>query len=234
MPPASHSATFSRLLASLAVALTLLAGYVDAIGYLSRGHVYMANMSGNSIAIGIHSARAQIWQVWRFGWPVISFTVGLLASRLIVEWGLTAGWRAVVAPAIAIEAVALVGFAAIPAGAGGVFLAACAMGIQAATLSRFNGVTVYTGFVTGSLVKFAENAAELLIGTARRDRVRAGKGRRAAWFGSIWVAYVAGAILGTTALEQIARLSIVVAIGCLMVLVAVDLISPAKLDRAGE
>jgi uncharacterized membrane protein YoaK (UPF0700 family) len=41
---------------ALAVLLTLTAGYVDAVGFLRLHGIYVANMSGNSIAIGLHSA----------------------------------------------------------------------------------------------------------------------------------------------------------------------------------
>ena len=36
----------------LAIALTAVAGYVDAVGYLVLAHVFTANMSGNTIAVG--------------------------------------------------------------------------------------------------------------------------------------------------------------------------------------
>lgn len=224
-------AHFSRSIAALAVILTAVAGYVDAIGYLNLGHIYVANMSGNSIAIGIHTAHAEKWQVWKFGWPVISFTVGLLLSRILLTFGMNLHWRSLAAPAIALETIALAGFIAVPSGAGGVFLAASAMGIQAATLSRFNGVTVYTCFVTGSLVKFAENAAEFLIGLVRPATRDQSNLSRAVWFAGAWAAYVIGAILGTTALEHSANISVSFAIAALTGLAVMDLIWPAQLDK---
>ena len=43
--------------ASEAVILPLIGGYVDGVGYLHLGGVYVANMSGNSIWIGLHGVR---------------------------------------------------------------------------------------------------------------------------------------------------------------------------------
>ncbi len=210
---------FSRSLASVAVALTLLAGYIDAIGYLSLGHIYVANMSGNSVAVGVQASRFDGAQVWRSLWPIISFMVGVLVSRFIVGWGARAAWRSLAAPVIAFEVLALAGFMVAPPGAGGVFLAACAMGSQAATLSRFNGVTVYTSFVTGTLVKFGEHLAD-------------GNGLWAAWFGGIWTAYIIGAILGGTAVKLLSQASVAPALGVLILLGVFDLVSPAELDRS--
>lgn len=224
--------TSSPSMASIAFALTLLAGYVDAIGYLSLGHVYVANMSGNSIAIGIHSAGREWPQVWRYAWPVVSFTLGLFVSRLLVSWGMIAGWRSVAAPAIVVEMVALLAFSIMRGGPAGVLAAGVAMGIQAATLARFYGSTVYTCFVTGSLVRFAENGADVLIGCVRSGSGKPGDLRRATWFALIWTAYVAGATLGASALWALAETSIWIAIAGLSMLCVVDLISPARLDKS--
>lgn len=216
----------------LAIALTLLAGYVDAIGYLSLGHVYVANMSGNSIAIGIHTSKGQLSEVWRYAWPVMSFVAGLLLSRLIVSWGMASGWRSVAAPALLLEGAALAAFIAVPAGVFGVLLVAGAMGIQAATVARFRGLTVYTSFVTGSLVKLAEHGAESIVEWLRKGDACPMYTANALWFASIWVAYVIGAILGTAALQALARGSVIIAVAYVMVMVAIDLIKPSELDTS--
>ncbi len=231
MPDPARQPTFSPTIALLAIVLTILAGYVDAIGYLSLGHVYVANMSGNSIAVGIHASRFEPWEVWRFAWPILSFAFGLLLSRVVVSWGVYRKWRSLAAPAIALEALALGGFMAFRGGVAGVFLAACAMGIQAATLSRFNGVTVYTSFVTGSLVKFAESLGECVIGLITPARVERSNLFSIWWFFSVWVAYVSGAFLGATALDRLAGASIPFALLALGALAVTDLVVPSQLDK---
>jgi uncharacterized membrane protein YoaK (UPF0700 family) len=91
---------FSRSIALLGIALTSVAGFVDAIGYLNLGDVYVANMSGNRIAIGIPAAQGNVGEVWRFGWPVISFTFGLLLSRFVINRGIECNWRSIAAQAM--------------------------------------------------------------------------------------------------------------------------------------
>lgn len=230
MPAGAEDANFEQPMTALAAALTMLGGYVDAVGYFTLGHVYIANMSGNSIAVGIHSARGEWPEFWKFLWPVISYVTGLLVSRFVVTWGMNAGWRSIVAPAMLVEVGALAGFMYVPSGAGGVFLAASAMGVQSATVARFNGVTVYTCFVTGSLVKFAENFAQFAVEWLRKGKLRLRSGRKAVWFFSIWAAYVIGAILGTTALGHLGHWSVAVAIGCVVALLFIDLVIPASME----
>jgi uncharacterized membrane protein YoaK (UPF0700 family) len=65
-------------------------------------------------------------------------------------------------------------------------------GFPAATITRFNGVTVHTAFVTGSLVRLAESLAEWMILGLKGCSEAVQKGRDAAWFLGVWVAYVAG------------------------------------------
>ena len=122
------------------------------------------------------------------------------------------------------EAAALAIFMAFRRGAAGVFLASCAMGIQSATLSRFNGVTVYTCFVTGSPVRFSENLSDYLM---RQVDLRG-----SVWFAGVWAAYVLGAFLGAAALAHIAGFAVALAIGALSSLTIVDLISPSEVDTA--
>ncbi|MBV9760400.1 MAG: DUF1275 family protein [Acidobacteriaceae bacterium] len=46
----------NRIAISSCCIITWLAGYVDAVGFLSLSHIYTANMSGNSVAVGIQLA----------------------------------------------------------------------------------------------------------------------------------------------------------------------------------
>ncbi len=189
-----------------AVVLTCVAGYVDAIGYLRLGSIYLANMSGNSVSVGIHAARLDGYEVWRHGWPILSYVIGLLSSRILVSWGAHRRRTWVISAAFAIECAALAAFLAIGRGTIGVFLVALAMGVQAATLSRFNGVSIYTSFVTGSLVKMAAAAADVFWDAIQKG-IRAAfvetRSWQAAWYAANWIGYLAGAIAATLLLERI-------------------------------
>lgn len=70
---------------SSAVALTAVAGCVDAVGYLVLAHVFVANMSGNSIAVGLHAGDLRWHEAWRRGFPIVMFVAGLFAGGVIAE-----------------------------------------------------------------------------------------------------------------------------------------------------
>lgn len=217
----------------LAVALTAIGGYVDAVGYLTLDRLYIANMSGNSVSLGMEAVRTNWPEVLRRGSTIASYFAGLLASRIIVTYAQRRQVHRIAWWVLAMEIGLLSAFSIRPV----IFLAAFAMGLQTATLSRFNGVIVYTSFVTGTLVKLAENVA--LCFWWLRDRTRPAGGffsqrctRESAWFASVWSAYVVGAIMGTSALERFG-------LGCLSFptivlagLIVIDIVRPAELESA--
>lgn len=194
-----------------AVVLTAIGGYVDAIGYLRLENVYVANMSGNSVALGIHTAWMDWAGIWRHGWPIFSYVTGLLTSRLIVTWGIRRKKEWTTGVAFAVEFAALSSFLAVHSGWSGVFVCALAMGVQAATVSRFDGINIYTCFVTGTLVRMGSALADVLWSVwdslhgnrGAREALRENKAREAVLFAGNWIAYLAGAAAGTLALGRV-------------------------------
>jgi uncharacterized membrane protein YoaK (UPF0700 family) len=185
-----------------AVVLTLAAGYVDSVGYLRLGGIYVANMSGNSIAIGIHSATGPGSEVYRRLLPVAAYVMALVSTRVAINVADRTGFRRIVGCCLLTEVFFLLLFVLSKDAGTGTAMAATAMGIQAAAIVRFSGVTVYTAFVTGSLVKLAENIAEVVV------RLMGGQHRRidavadSVWFAAIWAAYVGGAFFGASAFTK--------------------------------
>jgi uncharacterized membrane protein YoaK (UPF0700 family) len=219
----------------LAVALTAVAGYVDAVGYLTLDRLYIANMSGNSVSLGMEAVRSNWPEVLRRGSTIASYFAGLLASRIIVTFAQRRQVRRMAWGVLAMEIGLLSAFSFRPV----VFLAAFAMGLQTATLSRFNGVTVYTSFVTGTLVKVAENIALCFWWLRDRGRTRPSGGffsqrctRESVWFASVWGAYVLGAVLGTSALDRFGLGCLSLASIVLAGLIIVDIVLPAELESA--
>ena len=91
-----------------AVVLTLIAGYVDAIGYLRLGGIYVANMSGNSIAVRIHSGLGPISTVLHRLLPIGAYVVGLLITRIVLDLGGRRLWRSVPRLCLTVESLLLV------------------------------------------------------------------------------------------------------------------------------
>jgi uncharacterized membrane protein YoaK (UPF0700 family) len=142
--------------------LTWAAGNIDAIGYLGLGRVFTANMTGNTVLLGLHLGQEQGAAALRAFVALLSFGVGLVLGALIVERIRGAGpWPPAVTWALALEAAMLAAFAA------GMYLtaslrevieaqaliavSAIAMGIQSAAVRRLNVPGIATTYVTGTL-----------------------------------------------------------------------------------
>lgn len=150
--------------ARLAVALSVLGGFVDAIGYLSVGG-FVAFMSGNSTLLGIGVSRPLQEHVGVIAGLVGSFVAGVVAGSLA---GRVAARRGLRQPGV------LLLVAAGLAGAGGLdrlgLRVECGLAL-AASMGAVNTVFQRSGkpglgltYMTGTLVRIGQWIAELLTG----------------------------------------------------------------------
>lgn len=177
---------------ALAVGSSALAGYVDAIGFLSLGGFFVSFMSGNStrLAVGIAGVPAEALIAGRL---IASFVAGVVLGSLL---GRAAGvnHRPVVLMLVAgllAAGASLDGFGA-PDFA--VLLVAAAMGAENTTFERDGEVSIGLTYMTGTLVKLGQRLATALTG-----------GPRFAWlpYALLWLGLVTGAIIGATAFPMI-------------------------------
>ena len=237
----------------VAALLTWIAGFVDAVGFVSLGGIYTANMSGNSVAIGIRTA-AQNWpEMLHRLWPVAVYVAGLLLCRLLLEFGARQQIRAIASVAFAGEVALLVpaclASSAQAAAAAYLYIAllALAMGIQNAALTRFSSLTVHTGFVTGTLLKLSEEFAKVctwffdqlrlpgnsLAGVVARAP-RQKPFRLTLWLALLWTLYVTGACCGMLTHHSIRLRSLAVPIAGLALLILIDLAQPLAIAEEQE
>jgi uncharacterized membrane protein YoaK (UPF0700 family) len=145
------SAASSRLTATrneLLLALAFAAGYVDALGYLRLRRVFTANMTGNTVLLGIAIAQLDGDAAIRSSLALAGFLAGAGVGAWIVERDHSKGlWPRAVMLALTLEWLILVAFAlgwqlasdALPAAAPTaalIVLSAPAMGIQSAAIHR--------------------------------------------------------------------------------------------------
>ena len=228
----------------LALAMTWAAGFVDLVGFISLYGLYTANMSGNTIAMARHLSALDWTGFVRRGWPILSFVFGLILGAFIYEAEKRRKVKVPFPPAIGLEALLIAIFIAaaigtdfkadIPPQPAGKFfvmvaLLAAAMGLQNVVLRNVGGLNLYTTFVTGSLVKFAENLSEYLFWlrdrTRGRLRSRLLKALRvsprtqflqhAALTLGLWIAYLAGAVCGGVSIRRWALLGMLAPFGLL-------------------
>ncbi|GBQ23529.1 YoaK family protein [Gluconacetobacter sacchari] len=186
MSAATHSAL-------RVIALSLIAGYVDAVGYVELHGIFSAAMTGNSTNFGISLADQDWPKVAAVGTVLGLFFCGALIASLLRR-GLRA-YRHEWLWIAALLALAQILHWAHPGGTRSraeILLLTVAMAMQGEVLSRFSSVSVQTIVVTNNIVKFADNMVGFLW------NARVGKpafSLAAALPGLGWASCIAGAFL---------------------------------------
>lgn len=173
---------------ALAIGSSALAGYVDAIGFLSLGGFFVSFMSGNStrLAVGIAGVPEEALIAGRLiGSFLLGVVIGSLAGRL-------AGGkrRPVVLALVAGMLAGAAGFAGLGWSDLALPCVAAAMGAENTTFERDGEVSIGLTYMTGTLVKLGQRLAAALTG-----------GSRLAWipYALLWLGLVAGAVAGALA-----------------------------------
>src|ERR1700730_15050884 len=173
----------------LACALSALAGYVDAIGFLHLGGLFVSFMSGNSTRMGVSLAEGQ-WSAAAESLGLIAlFVVGAAGGSLIVLGrGANRQPWVLLAEALLLAAASICYALGFPSAA--VAAMVLAMGLENAVFQIHGGAGLGLTYVTGALVKVGQLMAKAVTG-----------GSRWAWAPNIllWAALVAGSVLGALA-----------------------------------
>ncbi|MDR6789374.1 uncharacterized membrane protein YoaK (UPF0700 family) [Sphingomonas sp. BE138] len=145
-----------------AIALAALAGFVDAVGFLRIGGLFVSFMSGNSTQLAVDAANGGGW--WRMTAALIlAFVAGVMAAAVVSER--LGRW----APAATILlTTALLAWAALlMVGGTGAVLLAAAMGALNVVFQR-DGRSIPITYMTGTLVRLGQALARALMGIAPR------------------------------------------------------------------
>ena len=198
----------SRANIALACALSALAGYVDGIGFLHLGGLFVSFMSGNSTRMGVSLAEAHWQAAAEAGGLVALFVLGAALGSLIVRG------RSVYCQCwlLLVEAALLAGAAlchafGLPATA--IAAIVLAMGLENAVFQIEGGAGLGLTYVTGALVKVGQLLAAALTG-----------GSPFGWLPNLllWAALVAGSTCGALAYHWINLAAIWFAAGCALML----------------
>jgi uncharacterized membrane protein YoaK (UPF0700 family) len=174
---------YGRSAQALAISLAALAGYVDAVGFLLTGGLFVSFMSGNStrMAVDLASVSSAAW----LGASLIAcFVAGVVFGSLFAR-RLAARHKApillVVALLLAVAASCdRIGLArAVP------LVLAMAMGCSNTIFQRDGDVTIGVTYMTGALVRFGQRLADALSGGPR-------------WQWLPWLLLWAGLVVGAT------------------------------------
>jgi uncharacterized membrane protein YoaK (UPF0700 family) len=197
----------------LGVLLTAIAGWVDAIGFISLGGFYISFMSGNTTQLGIGLTRFDIGLVRLPAILLACFVFGAFAGTLV--YSLSGRWHV---PAILLLEGLLLGFALAFAFLHTPMLGttaplAIAMGTQNAALRSDNGQRIGGTFVTGTVFGLGEKLALWCLGR--------GGGAPALRHALGWLALALGAAAGTWTFAAHGLLALTVPAGCVLILAGV-------------
>jgi uncharacterized membrane protein YoaK (UPF0700 family) len=184
---ASRVIGYSRRTRRLAAALSAIAGYVDAVGFLSMGGFFISFMSGNSTRLAAGAASGSTQALIAFA-LIVTFIAGVVVGTRVARRMLRQKATVIALVAALLSAAAAFGSAGqlVPS----VFFATLAMGVENAVFVGGGGPPVGLTYMTGTLVRLGQEIAAV---TSRRDAF--------AWwpYAAHWLALVAGATLGALA-----------------------------------
>ena len=201
----------SRRDIALACALSALAGYVDGIGFIHLGGLFVSFMSGNSTRLGVSLAQANWLNAAEALGLIALFVAGAMAGSLIVlgRSVYRQAWVLVVEAMLLVAAGVSYQLGHSPPAIAAIVLA---MGLENAVFQIEGGGGLGLTYVTGALVKAGQLIAASLTG-----------GARWAWLPNLllWAALVFGSACGALAYHWINLSAIWFAAGFALLLGAI-------------
>ncbi|MBS9374268.1 YoaK family protein [Rhodococcus sp. B50] len=183
---------YGRQLQGLAIALSSLAGFIDALGFITLGGVFVSFMSGNSTRLAVGTADGMWETVALIGGVLALFVLGVILGSVVAE--LTDRDRRTRKTAVLATVTALLTIGAVAVLAGwtpvAVVAMTLAMGTENSVFRRQGETAVALTYMTGALVKIGQRVAAAFFG-----------GPRWSWlpYLGLWGGLVTGAVLGALA-----------------------------------
>jgi uncharacterized membrane protein YoaK (UPF0700 family) len=245
----SANAHSFRLKSRLAISLSWIAGFTNAVTLISFAQV-VSHQTGNSTHVALAIGRLILGQsgaagdVIDFSFLLASFLAGAMYSGIMTEGARRAGWKSQYTLPMAVEAFLLLIFTVLlhhrslqnPSEHSKLWysigIAAFAMGLQNATITRISGAVVRTTHLTGVITDFGLESIHLLLWWA--DRIKRAPSRppslrirhvhpsanRLILLASIFFSFLFGAILGTITFTRFGSFALLAPITWIALLVA--------------
>ena len=249
--------TTPRLLL-VAPVLAGVAGFVDAVGFITLRGLFVAHMSGNSVKFGVRAGQGSLSAAAPAGIAVLFFIAGVAIGTAAAELAARRRIRAVAASVLVIQAALIAAFmlygrtvlqgrAVADHSLSGFYvlsaLAVLSMGMQTAALRQLGGRTISTTYVTGVLTSLTQEATNLCFwlrdGGTRDERnsflsrtlelgSREESRRSVALLGAVFLFYAGGGITGSFSDGHIRLWSLLVPISVLLAVILTDLRRPLE------
>jgi uncharacterized membrane protein YoaK (UPF0700 family) len=222
-PRAATSITIRNVLVLL---LACTAGAVDAVSYVGLGRVFTANMTGNTVLLGLALGQAESEAVVRSSLALVGFLAGVALGALTAHRGRGGGlWPPAVTHTLALEWVLLTAWAVWwylagdldanhAARAALILPSALAMGVQSAVGRRLGIPGVATTYITGTLTALMARLINRLHGVPAfqtgPERAAGQTEPGAGLLAATWVLYIGGAAGAATAIAFLGSLAALV------------------------
>lgn len=167
--------------------MAMLAGFIDSLGYLSLGGVFVSFMSGNStrFAVGLSDKTPMDVVLIPLG-IIILFVAGVMIGRVIRHFSLKKPSTSILA-FMSLMLVCAGLLHEMNATTYAIILMTIAMGAANNIFFRGGEVSVGVTYMTGTLVKFGQRLAGRLLGEKEQNWLP---------YLLLWLGLVSGAILG--------------------------------------
>jgi uncharacterized membrane protein YoaK (UPF0700 family) len=209
LPMSHHSSTSIATRNTLLLLLACAGGSVDAVSYLELGRVFTANMTGNTVLLGLALVQAESQAAVQSAVALAGFLVGGAFGAWIIERRQLRGmWPPTVTLALTLEWIILVVFAVgwqcasaaspTPAvGAALIVLSALAMGVQSAAARRLDVSGITTTYITGTLTSLITGLVCRVggIGVRRTPAPPPQRRHGAGLLAAVWLVYLGGAVI---------------------------------------
>lgn len=206
---------------ALACALSMVAGYVDGIGYIHLGGLFVSFMSGTSTRMGVSAAGGNLHDAAEALGLIALFVAGATLGGLIARGRspYRQSWIVLVEAALLCLAALLHTYGWSP---WAIVVIVVAMGLENAVFQVDGGGGLGVTYITGALVKVGQHLATALTG-----------GARWAWIPNLllWASLAIGAVLGALAYHRFGLSAIWLAAGAALIL-GVILVVSARAKRA--
>lgn len=207
---------YDRPAIGLAMGLSGLAGFVDALGFLSLGGFFVSFMTGNTTRLGIELAQGRLDGILLAGMIIVLFVLGVVCGSLAGH----AGGRRRQAAVLAFVTLTLAlsaGLDTLGLGIAAAGVLALAMGAENAVFQRDGEVTIGLTYMTGTLVKMGQRLAGALLGGPKLAFLR---------HLTLWLSLLGGAILGGFAFGQVGLYAIWLAVAAAACFTVIALFLP--------
>ncbi|CAN7213944.1 YoaK family protein [Brevundimonas sp. LjRoot202] len=207
----------------LAASLSALAGFVDAVGFMTLGGFFVSFMSGNLTRLGVGAATGRWDQAALAAGLIGLFVLGVIAGALAARRA-GEGRRSAVLAVEAALLLAAAGLCAVGWNGPGMAAVVLAMGVENAVFQRQGDVGVGLTYMTGTLVRMGQRLATALCGGPRWEWVP---------FLLLWVGLTAGGALGAAAFLLWGLLTLWFACAVVVFLAIAVRLAENRAERAG-